>query len=539
MFSLKSLNAKVSNEGWEKTLPKTLKVLAWGKNETNDGDVYLTDETLKHFNANQMKTGRDKDVPLDFDHNTVKGSKEYVQGAPKHIAAYGDPVIVPGDGLYLRNLTWTDEGKKYAKNYKDLSPAAVLNEKNIIVGLDSVALTPTGAVRDLTFYSAPDFNDMIKEMTSNLKDGLVFNDAGDLYNKDGANAGVKKTGDKYEVNTNLDSDDNDEDDDDGKDHSPDCMCGTCMSSMNENFDSDDHYSKYGDVSYADTENHKYPINNEKHVRAAWSYINMPKNAGKYDSGKLSAIKGKIKGAAKKYGIEISAKSADNKEVKTMSAMLSEDRAYFPRPDAYKAQPPYYNTMNTNIIKKMSSDEVIKKMAAEVGLDGETDQEKVLFAFLAKYEGLVAEYSEQIVKKDNTNEGGLKGFSADMNNLLKEVADLKTKSENDQKEYEAKLRKTILETATKDGKVIALSADTVATLPIKVLEEIVEKTPKTVPLHASIRPTTGEGAKAGSFDSETMRLFHAGDVNLNKSTIVKNVDEARRNSVKMLSAIANR
>jgi len=37
---------------------------------------------------------------LDFDHCTVPGSKEYVPGKPKSIAAYGTPVIKQGDGLY-------------------------------------------------------------------------------------------------------------------------------------------------------------------------------------------------------------------------------------------------------------------------------------------------------------------------------------------------------------------------------------------------------------------------------------------------------
>jgi Family of unknown function (DUF6582) len=68
---------------------------------------------------------------------------------------------------------------------------------------------------------------------------------------------------------------------------------------------DDHYSQYGDVTYADPENHKYPINNESRVRSAWSYINMPKNAAKYSPSKLASVKAKIRAAAKKFGIEIS------------------------------------------------------------------------------------------------------------------------------------------------------------------------------------------------------------------------------------------
>lgn len=61
---------------------------------------------------------------------------------------------------------------------------------------------------------------------------------------------------------------------------------------------------YGDVDYADPKNGKYPIDTKEHVKAAWSYINMPKNQKDYSDSELSEIKGRIKSAAKKFGIEI-------------------------------------------------------------------------------------------------------------------------------------------------------------------------------------------------------------------------------------------
>ncbi|MDE2104972.1 MAG: hypothetical protein KGL39_47480 [Patescibacteria group bacterium] len=79
---------------------------------------------------------------------------------------------------------------------------------------------------------------------------------------------------------------------------------------------DDHKSEYGDVEYADPEDHKYPIDNEKHIRAAWSYINQQCNQTGAPAGKISAIKSKIRAAAKKHGIHIE----DEKETeKSMSA----------------------------------------------------------------------------------------------------------------------------------------------------------------------------------------------------------------------------
>lgn len=62
--------------------------------------------------------------------------------------------------------------------------------------------------------------------------------------------------------------------------------------------------EYGDVPFADPTNKKYPIDTPEHVRAAWSYINHKDNAAKYDKDEVETIKGRIKRAAKKHGVEI-------------------------------------------------------------------------------------------------------------------------------------------------------------------------------------------------------------------------------------------
>jgi hypothetical protein len=64
--------------------------------------------------------------------------------------------------------------------------------------------------------------------------------------------------------------------------------------------------EYGDVSFADETNKKYPIDSADHVRAAWSYINHKDNAAKYDTDEVKMIKNRIKKAAKQHGVEIEA-----------------------------------------------------------------------------------------------------------------------------------------------------------------------------------------------------------------------------------------
>jgi phage head maturation protease len=73
---------------------------------------------------------------------------------------------------------------------------------------------------------------------------------------------------------------------------------------------DDPKKPYGDVVYADPgyqddKKKRYPLDTEAHVRAAWSYISMPKNQEPYTAEQVAAIKGRIRAAAKKFDIELS------------------------------------------------------------------------------------------------------------------------------------------------------------------------------------------------------------------------------------------
>jgi hypothetical protein len=81
---------------------------------------------------------------------------------------------------------------------------------------------------------------------------------------------------------------------------------------------------YGNVTYADPGyqsdgKKRYPLDTETHIRAAWSYINMPKNAKKYSSSQLAAIKARIRAAMKRIGAELKkmAEDEDRKEEKVI------------------------------------------------------------------------------------------------------------------------------------------------------------------------------------------------------------------------------
>lgn len=63
---------------------------------------------------------------------------------------------------------------------------------------------------------------------------------------------------------------------------------------------------YGNVTYADPKNGKYPVDTKKHAKAAWGYINQKINAAKYplNGVSLASVKAKIKAACKKFGVKV-------------------------------------------------------------------------------------------------------------------------------------------------------------------------------------------------------------------------------------------
>lgn len=70
---------------------------------------------------------------------------------------------------------------------------------------------------------------------------------------------------------------------------------------------DNPLTPYGDVTYADPGyqadgKKRYPINTPGHIRAAWSYINMPKNASKYAADDLAKVRARIEKAMAGAGI---------------------------------------------------------------------------------------------------------------------------------------------------------------------------------------------------------------------------------------------
>ena len=68
-------------------------------------------------------------------------------------------------------------------------------------------------------------------------------------------------------------------------------------------------SNYADPGYQADKKKRYPLDTNKHIRAAWAYINVADNQKPYTAAQLKRIRSRIKAAAKKAGINIAEETA--------------------------------------------------------------------------------------------------------------------------------------------------------------------------------------------------------------------------------------
>jgi hypothetical protein len=127
-------------------LPERLRLLKWGDNPAVGGSVRVGMATLAAA-AIWPQLGHGT-VTLDFNHNTVPGHENY-EGHKARTAGTGTPRVIAGDGLYLENIEWSEDGKTFSGHYKDISPTVKQDEAGEVIFLHSVALARNGAVHEL------------------------------------------------------------------------------------------------------------------------------------------------------------------------------------------------------------------------------------------------------------------------------------------------------------------------------------------------------------------------------------------------------
>lgn len=151
-----AFNAAPFAPATDKALPDRLLICPWGTTDTGKGLVTCNATTKALLMRNQEATKRTR-IALDFQHNSVEGSKTYT-GEPLKVAAYGNLDVVEGEGIYLSALEWTPEGKEHAANghYPDISPAMKLNENREVIWMHSAGLVRQGEIDGLELFDAGD-----------------------------------------------------------------------------------------------------------------------------------------------------------------------------------------------------------------------------------------------------------------------------------------------------------------------------------------------------------------------------------------------
>lgn len=136
------------------SLPNRFKILDWGDNvgRTTGAEIHVTSKTVSVLAANQELMAHET-VPLDYEHQSVKGHKEYKE-PPHHYAAHGKIECVEGEGVYFTAAEYTPNGVEFALSYKDVSAVAYADDEGNVIFIQSVALTQNGDVDGMEFTAA-------------------------------------------------------------------------------------------------------------------------------------------------------------------------------------------------------------------------------------------------------------------------------------------------------------------------------------------------------------------------------------------------
>lgn len=140
-----------------KEVPSRLVIAKWGRNESANGDFFVTHTTRKILPALQKLLGFEE-VTIDFEHNTVPGTPAYkADKEPRNVAANNARLsVVEGEGIVAEGLQWTPSGSKSLSEglHPDLSPTIKTNDAGEVVFVHSAALCRQGAVNGLRVHTA-------------------------------------------------------------------------------------------------------------------------------------------------------------------------------------------------------------------------------------------------------------------------------------------------------------------------------------------------------------------------------------------------
>lgn len=146
-----AIQLEAATTGTERTLPDRLLAMPWGITDTNKGRLIVNSTTVGVLPHNQAKGKYDR-VAFDFNHNTVDPAPA---DEPLKVAGWGTPEVVPGEGIYLSAIEYTEEGRAslLGGHYPDLSPTLHVNAAGEVIFMHSLAAVRQGEVDGLTLFT--------------------------------------------------------------------------------------------------------------------------------------------------------------------------------------------------------------------------------------------------------------------------------------------------------------------------------------------------------------------------------------------------
>ena len=193
--------------------------------------------------------------------------------------------------------------------------------------------------------------------------------------------------------------------------------------------------------------------------------------------------------------DIDSSEDKTKQVKAMSVDM---------PDAYKNTTPNEVTQTIKYMDevKASTEKVAKTQIGAV--DQAEALKRLKDAFLAYFDGATGEEAP-ITNKENSK---LHEFSAGLAEVTAKVVALEAKSQAEVAKNEETEKNILVLEASKNGKIIPLSADAIKATPVAVLRELVSKLPKEkVPMKQTMRALNSDGKQSKLTRQDSVRILN--------------------------------
>lgn len=279
-----------------------------GKKSINDGDIVLLDNHEHRLPLARMSAGtlELREGPNGGDWVATPAQTSYAKDVIENVRAgnYGGCSF----GFEIIRDKWTDD------EGRDSSPLKGTNREILEMKVHEISICTFPAYGDTSVSS--------RQMIRSAR-GIAANDderaAAATYSDLSTCADCGATGQYGTFCTGCGKPMGDKD-------TKGSFCSSCGADVsnrdavheceNRADDSKDTKKPYGNVTYADPgyqkdKKKRYPLDSEAHARAAWSYINVAKNADAYSATQLASIKSKIRAALTKFGVSTDEEKSDD------------------------------------------------------------------------------------------------------------------------------------------------------------------------------------------------------------------------------------